>query len=97
VDLYLEEFVYNKETCTDIAAYKQYDVGKIKAVPVTVYSYYEPDLDTETAFYVPSDAENLEVCDVCDGCEGCGSGSGGITLTYSILFLILAAFSAVIA
>ena len=53
------------------------------------------DLDTETAFYVPSDAANLEVCDTCDGCQGCRSGSTAVTS--SVLCLLMAAFGTVLA
>jgi len=56
------------ELCLTVPAHRNYKVANHKAVPVTVYDYYNRQ-QTARMFYEPTLARS---CDICDGDE-CGS------------------------
>ncbi|XP_072173933.1 C3 and PZP-like alpha-2-macroglobulin domain-containing protein 8 [Diadema setosum] len=64
VILYFDEISSQCMTCVTFDAYRDYVVGKMQAVPVKVYDYYEPHYE-ETRFYNVSSASPLarELCE----------------------------------
>lgn len=61
--------------CVTVPAHRNYKVANHKAVPVTVYDYYNR-IQTARMFYEPTLARSCDICDGDECSESCNTVTG---------------------
>ncbi|XP_059473013.1 CD109 antigen-like isoform X2 [Neocloeon triangulifer] len=65
-----------EELCPTVKAFRTHRVARQRAVPVTIYDYYDSSRRARQ-FYMPRVQTMCDICEGDVGCEACGRGSAG--------------------